>query len=64
MGEEALGLLEDHPAVEGVLELLVDRFLVCGGAVLDEGDAGDVGERLGEAQVGFVQCSGGLRRTG
>lgn len=57
IGEDALGLLEDHAAVECVLELHVDRFLVCGGAVLDENDRGDVGEGLREAQVSFVQRS-------
>ena len=55
VGQDTLGLFEDDPAVEGVLELFADDGLVRGGTVLDEGDGRDVGEGLGEAEVCLVE---------
>ena len=52
-GDHALGLLDDDAAVEGVVELLVDDLGLERGAVLEDGDGGDVGEGLGGVDVGL-----------
>ena len=46
LGDHPLGLLDDDPAGEGLGELLVEELGVERGAVLEDGDGGDVGERL------------------
>ena len=43
-GDHALGLLDDDPAREGVVELIVDGVGFGDLAVLQDGDRGDVGE--------------------
>ena len=57
-GDHALGLFDDHPAVEGVAELLVDELGLERGAVLENGDGGHVGQRLGGTNVGVSQLAG------
>ena len=52
LGDHALGLLDDDAAVERVVELLVEDLRLERGAVLEDGDGGDVGERLGGVDVG------------
>jgi hypothetical protein len=46
------GLFEHDPAVEGVGQLLVEHPCFAGGTVLEDGDGGDVGERLCDVDVG------------
>src|ERR1700689_3595463 len=46
-GEDALGLLDDDPGVEGDLELPGDESLLAGGAFLQEPDGGDVDQSAG-----------------
>ena len=43
-GDDALGLFDEDPAVEGAGELFVDDLGGDGGAVLEQGDGGNVGE--------------------
>ena len=54
LGQHPFGLLDDDAAVERVVELLVDDLGLEGGAVLEDGDGGDVGERLGGGDVGLA----------
>ena len=56
--DDPLGLLDDDPAVERMLELLVDDLGFEGGAVLEDGDGRDVGQGLGGVDVGFVHFAG------
>ena len=44
-GDHPFGLLDDDAAGERLAELLVDESGVEGGAVLQDGDRGDVGKR-------------------
>ena len=48
--EHALGLFDDDSAVEGVLELIVALCVLDG--FVQDGDAGDVRQRLGELHIG------------
>ena len=54
-GDDALGLLDRDAALEGVVELIDHDVGLAGGAVLEDGDRGDVGQRPGGDDVGFVQ---------
>ena len=53
LGDHTLGLLNDDPAVEGVLELLVEDLGFEGGAVLEDGNSRDVSQGLGRLDVVF-----------
>src|SRR5207249_6693063 len=59
-GHHSLGLLNDHAAVEGTVELFVQRLGFQGGAVLKDGDGGNVGEGLGSGDVGWPHVAGGV----
>ena len=58
LGDHAFGLLDDDAAVERVVELLVEDLGLERGAVLEDGDGGDVGERLGGVEVGWSHLAG------
>jgi hypothetical protein len=53
LGDDTLGLLDDDAAVESMVELVVDDLGLERAAVLQNGDGGDVGERLGDDEVGL-----------
>jgi hypothetical protein len=57
-GEHAFGLFDDDAAVEGVVELVVEALGLVGGAVLQDGDGGDVGHGLGGVDVGLAHVAG------
>jgi len=50
-GENALGLLDEDPAVQGGLQLLGEQDLVANGALVQESDGGDVGQSLGDGEM-------------
>ena len=58
LGEHALGLFDDDPAVEGGLELFVDDLAAADRPFLQDADGGHVGQRLPEGQVGVGQRAG------
>src|SRR5665213_4401698 len=55
LGYDAFGLLYDDAAVERVRELLDHDLGIAGGAVMNDGDSGDVGHGLGGYDVAFFQ---------
>jgi hypothetical protein len=58
LGELALGLLEDDPAVEGGPELLSDGLAAPQAPFLQQPDDGHVGEGLADAQVRRAEGTG------
>jgi hypothetical protein len=50
-GEDALGLFDDEPAVQGGLQLLGEDLAAADGAFLQDADGGHVNQRLSDAQV-------------
>ena len=64
LGDHALRLLDHDPAVERVVELLVDDLRFERGAVLEDRDGRDVGERLGGVDVGLAHLRPVRRGTG
>src|SRR3984957_12207844 len=51
LGELALSLLDDHPAVQRGLQLLVQGVAVAHAALVQQADGGHVGQRLADADV-------------
>jgi hypothetical protein len=54
-GDHPFGLIDDDAAGEGLADLFVDVVSVCGAAVLEDRDRGDVGKGLGSGDVVFVE---------
>jgi len=52
LGEYALSLLDDHPAIQGTLELLADQMRVGQGPLMQYPDGGNVGEGLADGNIG------------
>jgi len=52
LGEYSLGLFDDHPAVEGGLQLIVDYLGAVDCSFLQDPDGGHVGQRLGHRHIG------------
>jgi len=53
--QDTLGLLYDDAAVERMIELLVHELGLSGGPVMNDGDSGDIGQRLGGQDVVVLQ---------
>ena len=62
--EHALGLLDDDPAVEGVLQLLGDHLLTAERALVQDADGGRVRQRLTELSGLGVPARRVPRKTG
>ena len=58
LGEPALGLLDDDPAVQRALELLGEGLGAAHVPLLQQADRGHVGQRLSDAQVGLAERAG------
>jgi hypothetical protein len=58
LGENPLSLLDDHPAVQSLLKLLIDQLGMGQAALLDDSDRGGIGKRLPYGDVGR---RGGMR---
>ena len=58
LGDHPFRLLDDDAAVQSVVELFVEDLSLERGAVLEDGDGGDVGERLGGLDVGLSHLPG------
>jgi hypothetical protein len=56
--EDSLGLFEDDAAGQGVLELGALDLVLCGGALLQQGDGRDVCQGLGQGDVLGVEGVG------
>ena len=56
--ERALGLFDDHAAVERDLELLGEHLALPDRPFLQQADGGDVRERLDDADVGGMHPAG------
>jgi len=54
-GELALGLLDDHPAIQRGLQLLVQDVAVPHAALVQQADGGHVGQRLADPDAGRGQ---------
>jgi len=61
LGEYALGLLDDDPAVQRGLQLLSEDFTVAHAALVQQADGGDVGQGLADAYVRGVERTRGQR---
>jgi hypothetical protein len=61
LGEDSLRLLDGDPAVQRLLELVGDYVRLVEGPVLQERDGRDVGECLGEEEVGPSSIAGVAR---
>src|SRR4051794_31929672 len=59
LGEDALGLLDQNAAVQCGLQLNDHGVGLEIGAMLQDGGGGDVGQRLGDPNVGEVETGGG-----
>ncbi len=49
--QDAFGLLDEDPAVQGGLQLLGERDVVADGALVQQADGGDVGQSLGDGEM-------------
>lgn len=58
--DDALGLLDGDAAVQCTLELLGEHLGIGQGALLEDRDGGDVGHRLHDLDVPFLQRQVGL----
>jgi hypothetical protein len=60
LGQLALGLLDDDPAVQRRLQLLVERVAAAYAALVQQADGGHVGQRLTDPHILGVEAAGGL----
>ena len=58
VAEDPFGLIEDHAAVQGMLQLGVDGVPVAGDSLLDDSDAGHVREGLRRLDVNGLELAG------
>ena len=49
--EDALGLLDEDPTLQGGLQLLGERDLVVDGALVQQADGGDVGQAWRDGEI-------------
>ncbi len=59
LGELALGLLDDDPAVQRGLQLLVEGIAAAHAALVQQADGGHVGQRLADVDAVGVEGAGG-----